>query len=170
MNAYMTFPKTLVVEDNSKDAFLLLWAFRAVWPGATVHLVSDGVEAIDYLRGKQLFDKVASVTLPDLLLLDWRTPRLNGFGVLTWLRMHPHLRPEKVAVFGASLTPADGVHAQGLGADYVLCKPEPGADFISFLKELAGLLTGHTPPTPVTASQLPISRAASSDLVLLPVA
>ena len=91
----MSFPKTLVAEDNANDALLLQYAFKSARVHATVHFVSDGMEVIDYLRGKQLFDKVASSTLPGLLLLNLGMPRLSGFGVLEWLRRHPHLRPAR---------------------------------------------------------------------------
>jgi len=40
--------------------------------------------------------------LPGLLLVDLEMPRLSGFGVLEWLRKHPHLRPYKVVVFSSS--------------------------------------------------------------------
>src|SRR5271165_2950255 len=98
----MTFPKTLVAEDDPNDALSLHCAFKRAGISATIHFVSDGVEAIDYLRGKQLFEKVASSTLPGMVLLDLEMPRMNGFGVLEWLRKHPHLRPYRVVVVSAS--------------------------------------------------------------------
>jgi CheY-like chemotaxis protein len=123
----MTFPKTLVAEDDPNDALLLHGAFKRAGINATIHFVSDGVEAIDYLRGKQLFEKVASSTLPGLLLLDLEMPRLSGFGVLEWLRKHPHLRPCKVVVFSSSENEQDMARAKALGADLFLSKTsEPG--------------------------------------------
>src|SRR3974377_1747288 len=98
----MMFPKTLVAEDDPNDALLLHCALKRAKVTATVHFVSDGVEAIDYLRGKQLFEHVSSSTLPGMFLVDLEMPRLNGFGVLEWLRKHPHLRPYRVVVFSSS--------------------------------------------------------------------
>jgi len=118
----MTFPKTLVAEDDPNDALLLHCAFKRAGVDATIHFVSDGVEAIDYLRGKQLFEKVASSTLPGLLLLDLEMPRLSGFGVLEWLRKHPHLRPYRVVVISASQNVKDIERAASMGAD--LCLPK----------------------------------------------
>src|SRR5215468_10472211 len=124
----MTFPKTLVAEDDPNDALMLHCAFKRAGIGATIHFVSDGVEAIDYLRGKQLFEKVASSTLPGMLLLDLEMPRLDGFGVLEWLRKHPHLRPYRVVVFSASQSAQDMARAASLGADLCLLKTaEPDA-------------------------------------------
>jgi CheY-like chemotaxis protein len=123
----MTFPKTLVAEDDPNDALLLHCAFKRAGVDATIHFVSDGVEAIDYLRGKQLFEKVASSTLPGLLLLDLEMPRLSGFGVLEWLRKHPHLRPYRVVVISASQNAKDMERAASMGADLCLAKTcDPG--------------------------------------------
>jgi len=116
------FPKTLVAEDDPNDALLLHWAFKRAEIDATIHFVSDGVEAIDYLRGKQLFEKVASSTLPGMFLLDLDMPRMSGFGVLEWLRKHPHLRPYRVVVFSASKSDEDRTRSLSLGAD--LCLPK----------------------------------------------
>jgi CheY-like chemotaxis protein len=138
LDATMLFPKTLIAEDDANDALLFQCAFKSAGVNATVHFVSDGVEVIDYLRGKQLFERVASSTLPELLLLNLDMPRLSGFGVLEWLRRHPHLRPPRVIVFGAADEPAQMERAMALGADEYLAKPsEPRAlaSFISRLRE-----------------------------------
>jgi len=124
----MSFPKTLVAEDNPNDALMLHWAFKRAKIDATIHFVSDGVEVLDYLRGKQLFESIASSTLPGMLLLDLEMPRLSGFGVLEWLRKHPHLRPYRVVVFTACKNEKDITHCLELGADLCLAKTaNPGA-------------------------------------------
>jgi CheY-like chemotaxis protein len=112
------------------------------------------LEAIDYLRGKQIFDKIASATLPGLLLLNLRMPRLNGFGVLAWLRMHPHLRPANVVVFSSSPVAADVAHARTLGADHYLLKPDGESEFAAFIVELERLLGGPASVLPTTTSSL----------------
>lgn len=134
----MTFPKTLVAEDDPNDALLLHWAFKRAGIDTTIHFVSDGVEAIDYLRGKQLFEKVASSTLPGMFLLDLEMPRLSGFGVLEWLRKHPHLRPYRVVVFSSSENKDEMVRATSMGANLCLSKtsdPEELANVIKALKD-----------------------------------
>src|SRR5579859_991978 len=124
----MTFPKTLVAEDDPNDALLLHWAFKRAGIDTTIHFVSDGVEALDYLRGKQLFEKVASSTLPGMFLLDLEMPRLSGFGVLEWLRRHPHLRPYRVVVFSSSENAEDFTRATAMGADLCLAKTSDVAE------------------------------------------
>ncbi len=132
----MTFPKTLVAEDDPNEALLLHCAFKRAGINATIHFVSDGVEALDYLRGKQLFEKVASSTLPGMFLLDLEMPRLSGFGVLEWLRKHPHLRPYRVVVFSSSENAEDIARATSLGADLCLPKPCDPAELANVIKVL----------------------------------
>ena len=147
----MTFPKTLVAEDDPNDALLLHYAFKRAGIEATIHFVSDGVEAIDYLRGKQLFEKVASSTLPGMFLLDLEMPRLSGFGVLQWLRKHPHLRPYRVVVFSATQSADDMAHAVALGADLCLPKTTDPGELEQIVKALTDCFHGrpiHVPVTP----------------------
>ena len=133
---FMTFPKTLVAEDDPNDALLLHWAFKRASIDTTIHFVSDGVEAIDYLRGKQLFEKVASSTLPGMFLLDLEMPRLSGFGVLEWLRRHPHLRPYRVVVFSSTGNAEDMARATDMGADLCLAKTCDPVELSSVIKVL----------------------------------
>jgi CheY-like chemotaxis protein len=141
----MMFPKTLVAEDDPNDALLLHYAFKRAGIEATIHFVSDGVEAIDYLRGKQLFEKVASSTLPGMFLLDLEMPRLSGFGVLEWLRKHPHLRPYRVVVFSACQSAEDVARAASLGADLCLPKTSEPGELAEVVKMLANCFHGSAP-------------------------
>jgi CheY-like chemotaxis protein len=152
-NSRMIFPKTLVAEDDPNDALLLHCAFKRVGVEATIHFVSDGVEAIDYLRGKQLFEKVASSTLPGLFLLDLEMPRLSGFGVLEWLRKHPHLRPLHVVVFSSSRNAQDMTRARSLGADLCLSKTCDPAELAQLIKIFQERFQSPAPHPGVTLPQ-----------------
>lgn len=158
----MTFPKTLVAEDDPNDALFLHCAFKRAGISATIHFVSDGVEAIDYLRGKQLFERVASSTLPGMFLLDLEMPRLSGFGVLEWLRKHPHLRPCRVVVFSSTQNAEDMARATALGADLCLPKTCEPAELAHVIKVLQNCFHG------APASPLPISSPWQNELAFLP--
>jgi CheY-like chemotaxis protein len=112
-----SFPKTLVVEDDPNTALLLNLAFKKAGVTSPMHFVNDGAEAIQYLGGKELFNNVASSTLPGLMLLSEGGPRLSGFSVLRWLWLRPHLRPSCVVVLSTSNSPKDMAQATLLGAD-----------------------------------------------------
>ena len=117
VTARTTFPRTLVIEDDPEDAFLLHRAFKDAGISDSVHFVGGGLEALDYLRGKQLSPTSASTTLPSLLLLNLRMPDLSGFEVLEWLQSQP-IEDMTVVVLSGSEQREDVQRAMELGADY----------------------------------------------------
>jgi CheY-like chemotaxis protein len=123
----------LVAEDDATDAFFLQRAFNRAGIPVKLHFVRDGQEALDYLEGKGPFSDRAAHPLPDLLLLDLKMPRLDGFDVLTWLRGQPTLRNLEVVIFSGSDESRDVSRAYGLGATAYLVKPHS-------VEELNGLV------------------------------
>jgi len=115
--------RVLVAEDDPTDVFLLKRAFQLAQVPATLHFVRDGQEAIDYLEGQDGYKDRAEHPLPDLLLLDLKMPRLNGFDVLAWLRRQPGLKRLLVTVLTSSDQPDDINRAYDLGANSYLLKP-----------------------------------------------
>ena len=95
-------PVILVADDDPNDAFLLRRAFRQTCASCTVTHVSDGERAIEYLSGRPPFDDPASAPVPDLLLLDIKMPKLNGFDVLAWLNGRPYLEQLPVIMLSRS--------------------------------------------------------------------
>src|SRR5689334_11237098 len=147
----MIFPKTLVAEDNPNDALLLQRALKKARIHATIHFVSDGMEVVEYLRGKQLFEEIASSTLPGLLLLNVRMPRLGGFGVLEWLRRHPHLRPAVIVALGNK--PEERAHAIALGADEYILKGTDSTGVAGLIKALRQRFEAVRPQLSVGTSE-----------------
>jgi len=115
--------RVLIAEDDPSDAFLLKRAFTLANIPATLHFVRDGQEAIDYLQGDDRYKDRAVYPLPDLMLLDLKMPRLNGFDVLSWLRRQPGLKRLLVTVLTSSDQPDDINRAYDLGAISYLLKP-----------------------------------------------
>jgi len=118
-----TTKRVLIAEDDPSDVFLLQRAFTAAGVPAALHFVRDGQEAIDYLGGEASFADRASYPLPDLMLLDLKMPRLNGFDVLEWLRKQPGLRRLLVTILTSSDQARDIDRAYDLGANSYLLKP-----------------------------------------------
>ena len=73
----------LLAEDNLPDALLVREAIRAEGLPLTVHIVSDGQKAIDFIARS---DTDENAPCPHLLLLDLNLPKQNGFEVLRRLR------------------------------------------------------------------------------------
>lgn len=112
--------RVLVVDDNEDDVLLLSITLRqAGLPWTMVGTAPDGEQAIDYL--KQMAGPGAGESI-DLLLLDLKMPRRNGFDVLEWVRTNMPGR-FKIAVFSSSFVSKDITRARQLGANSYHVKP-----------------------------------------------
>lgn len=118
----------LVAEDDAADAFLLERAFRKAATRTQVSVVRDGAEAVRFMEscGERL----------SLILLDLKMPRMDGFGVLSWLRDHAELRPALVVIFSSSNHREDMQRAAALGADHYLVKPAESEELQQIVRRL----------------------------------
>src|SRR5689334_20571018 len=128
--------RVLIAEDDPTDVFLLQRAFAAAEVPATLHIVRDGQEAIDYLEGEANYADRQAHPLPDLLLLDLKMPKLNGFDVLSWLRRQPGLKRLLVTVLTSSDQPQDINRAYDLGANSYLLKPHSSENLSELVKHV----------------------------------
>jgi CheY-like chemotaxis protein len=127
----------LSVEDNEDDQLLLQRAWRKAMLHVELQTVGDGVKAMAYLSGLDKYLDRELVPIPDIILLDLKMPRKNGFEVLEWMnRTAPQKRPP-VAVFTSSQNSADIQRAYGLGARWYLMKPVDYSELIK-LAQLIG--------------------------------
>ena len=127
----MAIPVILIAEDNSDDTFLIRRTLENAGVPYPLQFVRDGEEAISYLKGEGQYSKRADHPLPDLVLLDLKLPRKDGFEVLQWMRQQPELKHVRVVVLTSSDDPGDVNAAYSLGADSYLVKP---LDFENFLE------------------------------------
>jgi CheY-like chemotaxis protein len=136
-----TILNVLVAEDNYDDAFILQRAFKACGLYRPAHIVPDGESAIAYLHGDPPFCDRTEHPFPDILILDLKMPRGNGFDVLEWINKNPDYRVIPAIVWSASADRRDGKHAFCLGAHAYLCKP---SDYESLIELCRGLFTFWT--------------------------
>ena len=122
-------PVVLIAEDSENDLLMLRRAFRQASILAPMQHVSDGEQVIAYLKGEGKFGRRDEFPLPDVLLLDLKMPRKNGFEVLEWLRTQPSLRELRVVVLTTSEELRDVNRAYALGAASFLTKP---LNFVEF--------------------------------------
>src|SRR5687768_6946257 len=106
----------LHVEDDPNDALLFQHACKKAGVSFDLQAVSDGDEAIAYLRGSENFSDRREHPMPQLMLLDLKMPRLSGFEVLAWLRDNDPFQKLPVIVLTSSNHEADIKRAYDLGA------------------------------------------------------
>ena len=117
----------LLVEDDPGDVLLIQEAFADNKVRNRLHSVSDGVEAIDFLR--QQGDH-AGAKRPDLILLDLNLPRMDGREVLAEIKDDPTLRRIPVVVLTTSEAEADVLKSYALHANCYITKPVDLEQFI----------------------------------------
>jgi CheY-like chemotaxis protein len=113
----------LLAEDREDDIVLIRKAFREAGLANPFYVVRDGEEAIDYLKGEGKFSNREEYPLPDLLLLDLKMPRVDGFEVLRWIRQEAGMDTLRIIVLTSSESMADVNSAYQLGANSFLVKP-----------------------------------------------
>jgi len=106
--------QVLLVEDDYDAATLMLRALEKVDSSCVVQILTDGVQAIEYL---------ASGTIPSVVVTDLKMPRKNGFDVIAWIRSRPALADLPVFVLSCSKEQADIDQALKLGATAYFEKP-----------------------------------------------
>ena len=118
--------KVLLVEDNQADVDLIRehWEYSKIL--CDLQVAPDGIEAMAYLRNE---GKYAEASRPDLILLDIKLPRKNGWEVLADLKSDPHLRRIPVIVLTSTEREEDMVKAYDMQASAYVCKAADLAGF-----------------------------------------
>lgn len=130
----------LVVDDSEDDVLLLSMTLQhAHIPWNIVAALADGEQAIQWLQGNYQTDSSPAHEL-DLLLIDLKMPRRNGFDVLRWVQANvPHR--VTTAVFSSSCAVTDVSRAREFGADFYFVKPVLSDERKKILINLERMLT-----------------------------
>lgn len=123
----------LLVEDSPEDVELTREALKEGKFVNTLHVVKDGVEAIDYLRQR---GKYASAGRPDLILLDLNLPKKNGKEVLAEIKEDEDLKTIPVAILTTSESEEDIMKTYKLHANCYITKPVDLNQFIKVVKSV----------------------------------
>ena len=141
MSAVVDSHKTvLVIEDNADEAFLFQYAVHEEGCSFTFRFVSDGEEAITYMKGEGPFSDRKENPFPTLVLLDLMLPKLNGFEVLDWIRQTPGCKEVRVIVWSGWNYPANIGRVKKAGVDSFIIKGLEGgpANVISLIESELG--------------------------------
>jgi chemotaxis family two-component system response regulator Rcp1 len=110
----------LMAEDNATDVMITKEALVHAKLLNTLHVVSDGIEAMDFLHRR---GKYAKAPRPDLILLDLNMPRKNGQEVLAEIKADDKLKFIPVVILTTSKAEEDVLKAYGLHANCYVVKP-----------------------------------------------
>ncbi len=124
----------LIADDDEGEVHLLRRAFAKVGSIATIQFVTDGEEAMAYLKGEHPYANRKLFPFPDLLLLDLKMPRMNGLEVLEAVRGHSLLKRLPVIVLTVSDRSKDIALALEVGANSVLVKPKSSKELVQLAR------------------------------------
>ncbi len=138
----------LLVEDNPDDEALTLRAFRKNNLGNEVVVARDGAEALDYLFGTGTHAHRDVTTLPQIVILDLKLPKIDGLEVLRRMRAAPQTKLLPVVILTSSNEERDRLDGYGLGANSYVRKPVDFAEFVDAVRQLGlyWLLLNERPP------------------------
>ena len=128
----------LLVEDDPNDVLFVQQAFKQAPACIRLEAVSDGLHAMHYLEGLGDYSDRRTYPLPDVILLDLKMPRVDGFRFLDWLRAkgpREH-RLIPVLVMSSSALPQDVERAYALGVNSYLVKPVDWHEFKERIKAI----------------------------------
>jgi CheY-like chemotaxis protein len=136
-------PTVLYVEDSADDFALFKLASRRCGTPFTLRHAGDGEQAIAYLSGEGDYADREEYPYPDLVLLDLRMPRLDGFEVLNWIRSNPATKTLPVVVLAGSSFRADIRRALELGANSYAAKPAKFEELQVLIDQIADVWLAH---------------------------
>jgi len=112
--------EVLLVEDSPGDVRLTKEAFRSAIQDVRLHVVSDGVAALAFLRQEGIY---ADSPKPDLIMLDLNLPIMGGMEVLAQIKWDERLKTIPTVILTTSLDREDIVKSYQLHANCYLSKP-----------------------------------------------
>jgi two-component system response regulator len=133
--------KILLVEDNPDDVELTRRAFRKVNLANDVDAVIDGEEALKYLKEHEN-------SLPVVVLLDLKLPKIDGLEVLRRMRAAESTRLLPVVIMTSSREERDLIDGYRFGANSYIRKPVNFEQFVDSVRTLGmyWLLLNEPPP------------------------
>ena len=139
----------LLVEDNPDDEALTLRALKKNNITNKIVVARDGVEALDYLFGTGMYAARDTSVEPELILLDLKLPKIDGFEVLKKLRADERTKLLPVVILTSSKEQQDVVNGYGLGANSYVRKPVDFQNFVEAVAQLGlyWLVLNERPPT-----------------------
>jgi CheY-like chemotaxis protein len=126
----------LLVEDNATDEALTIRALKKSNILNPVTVARDGVQALEQLFGHTDGSRDAGTTLPQLVLLDLKLPKVDGLEVLRQIRSEERTRLLPVVILTTSTEEKDLLEGYRLGANSYVKKPVDFTQFADAVRQL----------------------------------
>jgi CheY-like chemotaxis protein len=123
----------LLVEDDPADVLIVQEAFEQHEIRSPLHVVSDGVQALEFLHRDGPFN---AAPRPGLVLLDLNLPRRNGLEVLAEIRADFELGAIPVVVLTTSQAQEDILRSYQLHANAYVTKPADIDEFVAAIGDI----------------------------------
>jgi two-component system, response regulator len=138
----------LLVEDNPDDEALTLRALKKNNIKNEVVVAHDGAEALDYLFAEGPYSGRDMRVVPQVILLDLKLPKVDGFEVLRKLRADERTKRLPVVILTSSNEEQDRISGYDLGANSYVRKPVEFSNFIEAVRQLGlyWLILNQTAP------------------------
>jgi|SRR6185503_1168880 len=151
--------RILLAEDNPRDVELVLDALDEHRLANEVTVVRDGAEALDFLYRRGDYSTRPD-SLPVVVLLDLKMPKVDGLEVLRQIKSDPKLKIIPVVMMTSSREEQDLVQSYQLGVNSYLVKPVKFQQFVESVKQLSVYWALMNEPPPGTAGRPESGRAS----------
>ena len=141
-------PVILLVEDNPTDEKLTLKAFEQCTVPHEIVVARDGAAAVDCFLARDTPNATGESSLPALVLLDLKLPKLSGLEVLRRIRAEERTRFLPVIVLTASREEEDVAESWRLGANAYVRKPVDFSQFVECAKTIGRFWLQMNEPAP----------------------
>ncbi len=135
----------LLVEDDPGYALLVSKSFAVASRNSRLHAVTDGRQALRFLRQA---GEHAGAPRPGLILLDLSLPGLHGLDVLAEIKADPALMIIPVVIMSSSRHPGDIRRSYELHANAYVVKPADSGDFDDVIRTIGACFLGLIEPPP----------------------
>jgi len=126
----------LLVEDSPEDRELTLRALQKAHLANRIHTAVDGAEALDFMFGEGAFARRTVASLPRVVLLDLKLPKVDGLEVLQRLKGDPRTKHVPIVVLTSSREQRDVVESYRLGVNSYIVKPVNFERFAAAVQDL----------------------------------
>ena len=123
----------LLIEDNPGDVRLTQEALNEGRIYNTLHVASDGIEAMEFLNKT---GKFKNATTPDLILLDLNLPKMNGFEVLEKIKGDDKLKLIPIIILTTSQSEKDILTSYSMHVNCYVSKPVEYDSFMNVVKSI----------------------------------